>query len=219
MAAYGYVSTSESSTRKPYLIDTPCHVSNTCWIILEATPGFQYLTKRVLIIRALWMKVHNMSQHLTLCVGYMSGCDFHSALTNAPAAFQRCMEGVLEDLRDECCSPYLDDVLCYSTTSDSHIQALRQLFGRMREHGIKLQPKKCELFKQQVRYTSRVVSSEGVQIDPKDLEAVAQLKEREPKTVGEVRALLGFLSYYGSYIQDFARLARPVFELVQGQKD
>lgn len=70
-----------------------------------------------------------------------------------------------------------------------------------------------------MRYIGRVVPSEGVQIAPKDLEAVIQLKEREPRTVGEVRALLGFLSYYRSYIQDFARLVRPLFELVQGQKD
>lgn len=47
-------------------------------------------------------------------------------------------------------------------------------------------------------------------MDPKDLEAVLQLKERQPKTIGEVRAMLGLLGYYRSYIQDFARLARPV---------
>lgn len=42
----------------------------------------------------------------------------------------------------------------------------------------------------------RLVTSEGVQIDPKDLEAVQHLKDKEPKNVGEVRALLGFLGYY-----------------------
>lgn len=64
----------------------------------------------------------------------------------------------------------------------------------------------------------RLVSGEGVQIDPKDLEAVTQFKERKPTTVGEVRALLGFLSYYRSFIQDFSRVARPLFELLQNME-
>lgn len=134
-------------------------------------------------------------------------------LTNAPAAFQRCMEGVLDGLRDECCSPYLDDVLCFSKTFQEHVEDLRRVFQRLRKHGVKLRPKKCELFKRQVRYVGRLVTSEGVQIDPKDLEAVLHLKEREPKNVGEVRALLGFLGYYRSFIQDFSRIARPLFKL------
>lgn len=135
-------------------------------------------------------------------------------LTNAPAAFQRCMEGVLEGIRDECCAPYLDDVLCYSKSFSDHVDHLRNVFSKMREHGIKLRPKKCELFRSQVRYIGRLVSGDGIQIDPADLEAVRALKNKEPRTVGEVRTLLGFLSYYRSYIQDFSRLAKPLFELL-----
>ena len=50
-----------------------------------------------------------------------------------------------------------------------------------------------EMFKLQVRYIGRMVSVEGVQIDPNNLEAVLQLKEEQPITVEEVRPLLGFL--------------------------
>ena len=136
-------------------------------------------------------------------------------LSNCPAVFQRCMESVLEGLRDDHCSPYLDDVLCYSKTFLAHVEDVRRVLCQLRASGIKLRPNKCDLFKRQVRYVGRLVSGEGVQIDPKDLEAVTQFKERKPTTVREVRALLGFLSYYRSFIQDFSRVARPLFELRQ----
>lgn len=85
----------------------------------------------------------------------------------------------------------------------------------MKEHGIKLRPTKCELFKREVRYLGRLVSGEGVKIDPQDLAAVLALKEKEPRTIGDVKSLLGFLGYYRSFIQDFSRLAKPLFELLK----
>lgn len=86
---------------------------------------------------------------------------------------------------------------------------------QIRGQGIKLRPKKCEVFRQQVRYIGWMVSCKGVQIDPKDLEAVLLLKGKELLTIGEIRTLPGFLGYYRLFIQDFSRLAKPLFELLQ----
>lgn len=63
------------------------------------------------------------------------------------------------------------------------------------------------------------MTTEGIQIDPQDLEAIQHLKDREPKNLGEVRALLGFLGYYRTFIQDFSRLARPLFQRIGSPRD
>lgn len=125
------------------------------------------------------------------------------------------MEEMLGPLRDECCTPYLDDVLCYAKTFEEHVENLRKVLQALQRHGVKLRPEKCELFRQEVRYVGRLVSAEGVRVDPRDLEAVKVLTSKTPRTVGDVRKLTGFLGYYRSYIQDFSQIARPIYMLLQ----
>lgn len=140
-------------------------------------------------------------------------------LSNAPAAFQRSMEEMLDTLRDECCIPYLDDVLCFSKSFDEHVQVLQKVLQALQRHGVKLKPAKCELFRKEVRYVGRLVSADGVKVDPKDIEAVQALKHKRPQTVGEVRQLLGFLSYYRTYVQDFSSIAKTLYDLLQVKSD
>ena len=139
-------------------------------------------------------------------------------LTNAPAAFQRYMEGCLGDLRDEICVPYLDDVLVFSRSFEQHIQHVRQVLQRQRQSGIKLRAKKCDFFKREVCYVGRVISEEGYKMNPREVEAVQALRHETPTTVREVRKLMGFLSYYRSYIPDFSRTAKPLYELLAKPK-
>ncbi|PIK37585.1 hypothetical protein BSL78_25582 [Apostichopus japonicus] len=139
-------------------------------------------------------------------------------LKNAPAEFQRYMEGCLDGLNNDICFVYLDDVLVHGSTFKEHLENLKKVLARLQQHGIKLKASKCKLFQRQVRYLGRLVTEEGHKLDPADLEPVLSLKDKKPSTVGELRKMLGFIGYYRSYIQNFSAIASPLFKLLQKEK-
>lgn len=63
----------------------------------------------------------------------------------------------------------------------------------------------------------RVISA-GYKTNPKEVEAVQALKHETPTTVRERRKLMVFLSYYRSYVPDFSRTAKPLYELLAKPK-
>ena len=136
-------------------------------------------------------------------------------LPNAPASFQRFMEGCLGGLQDEICIPYLDDIIVFSKSFEEHLDHVKTVLQWLRAHGVKLKAKKCNFFRKEVCYLGRIVSEEGYRIDPKNVYALKSLKETPPKSVGDVRKLLGLLGYYRRYVPDFAKLAKPLFDLLK----
>ena len=135
-------------------------------------------------------------------------------LMNAPASFQRFMEHCLGELCDEIAIPYLDDVIVFSQTFEEHVEHLRTVLRRLREHGVKLKQKKCKLFKREVTFLGRVVSKDGYSMDPENISAVASLTKTTPQTIGDIRKLLGLLSYYRRYVPNFAQKAKPLYDLL-----
>ena len=163
-------------------------------------------------------KMSPESQHKTafiLPMGLYEWRRIPFGLMNAPAAFQRSMENSLQGLRDEICSPYLDDTIVYSEDFDSHLDHVRQVLRRLNEHGVKLNPKKCKLFCKEVSYLGRIISEEGYRMDPKNIEPVLALKTLKPRNASDVRRLVGLLSVYRRFIPHFAKEAKPLYDLLK----
>lgn len=134
-------------------------------------------------------------------------------LTNAPATFQRLMEMVLRGLPWKICLVYLDDVLIYSRSFEEHLRHLEEVFRRFQASDLKLNPAKCCLAKDHVRFLGHIVSKNGIQPDPRNVESVKNWPT--PRTPTEVRAFLGLCSYYRKFIRGFAHHAAPLHALTE----
>ena len=117
-------------------------------------------------------------------------------------------------MEGEICTPCLDDIIVCSKSFQDHINHLRKVFQHLREHGVKLKPKKCKLFRRELNFFRRVVSAEGYKLDPATIAPVLNLAKTPPKMVGQVRQVLGLLGYYRRYIRDFSRIAKLIYDLL-----
>ena len=63
------------------------------------------------------------------------------------------------------------------------------------------------------------MSEGGYRPDLANLEDVVKLKDTQPQTIGDVRKLLGLLGYYRRYIPNFARMAKPLFDLTKRSQE
>ena len=73
---------------------------------------------------------------------------------------------------------------------------MRTVLRRLKAHGVKLKLKKCKFFEKEVVFLGRLVSERGYRIDSENANAVITLKDNPPKTVGDVRKIVGLLGYY-----------------------
>lgn len=137
-------------------------------------------------------------------------------LTNAPATFQRTMEQVFGDLHFKGVLVYLDDILVHAPTFRQTLNLLEEVFKRLERHNFTINFTKSHFFPETLKYLGHILSDGQVKPDLTRVETLSKIAP--PKTVHDVRALLGFLGYYHIYIPRFAQLLEPTFALLRGLK-
>ncbi len=103
---------------------------------------------------------------------------------------------------------YLDDVILYAPDCDTLAARIDKLFSRLTEACAKLNLSKCHFGQRSVKYLGHVISEQGCQPHPKNVEAVVNMKP--PKNLKEVRRFLGLTGFYRKFILAYAQLALPL---------
>ena len=157
-------------------------------------------------------------QYTAFMLGSMGLYEYESmpfGLCNAPPTFQRLMQNCLGELNLTYCLIYLDDVIIFSQTEEEHLERMRVVFDRLREHGLKLKPSKCDMFKTEINYLAHHVSKKGVLPSKKNLEAIAECPP--PDTYTKVKSFVGLVDHYRCFIKGFANIAAPLYDLTSGE--
>lgn len=134
-------------------------------------------------------------------------------LKRAPATFQRLMNNVLVGLQGIECFVYMDDIIIYGYNLAEHNSRLQNVFDKLRDHNLKLQPEKCHFLSKQIAYLGHLITENGVSPDPAKLEAVSSYPL--PKKEKDIKSFLGFAGYYRRFIPNFAKLAKPLTSLLK----
>ena len=117
------------------------------------------------------------------------------------------MDIVLIGLKWKTCLIYLDDVVVFSKSFDSHLSELKDVLTAIKKAGLRLKISKCQFGVTTLHMLGHLVDQQGIRPNPEKVRAV---QDFPPKDVKSVRSFLGLCSYYRKCILNFASIAKPL---------
>ena len=135
-------------------------------------------------------------------------------LRNAAQTFQRFMDQVLRGL--PFAYDYIDDLLIASRNEEEHQDHLRLVFQRLQDHGIVINPSKCELGVQKLRFLGHMIDHHGVHPCSDKVQAVQEFPL--PVTASKLRKFLGLVNFYHRFLPNAAYTLQPLHKLLGATK-
>jgi len=135
-------------------------------------------------------------------------------LRNAAQTFQRFIDEVLHGLTQ--CYAYIDDILVASENEEEHAKHLGQLFKCLKEYGVKVNPAKCVLGKNKIKFLGYEVSATGTQPLPARVEVIKNF--RKPNTIKQLRQFLRMVNFYRRFIPGAAKEQAILNDMLKGPK-
>jgi hypothetical protein len=88
-------------------------------------------------------------------------------LTNAPTFFMNLMNSVFMDYLEKFVMVFIDDILIYSQSEEEHVDHLKMVLQRLREHQLYAELSKCEFWIDEVLFLGYIINKDGLAVDPK----------------------------------------------------
>ncbi|KAI5343708.1 hypothetical protein L3X38_011584 [Prunus dulcis] len=151
-----------------------------------------------------------------MCPGHIGAFEYTVmpfGLRNAGATYQRAMNSIFHDMIGHSLEVYIDDVVIKSPEEGNHISSLRKAFLRMRQHKLKMNPKKCVFGVQAGNFLGFLVHQRGIEIDKNKAKSI--MEALPPRNKKALQSLLGKINFLRRFISNSAGKIQPFSSLLK----
>ncbi|KAI5349829.1 hypothetical protein L3X38_002718 [Prunus dulcis] len=151
-----------------------------------------------------------------MCPGHISAFEYTVmpfGLRNAGATYQRAMNSIFHDMIGHSLEVYIDDVVIKSPEEGNHISSLRKAFLRMRQHKLKMNPKKCVFGVQAGNFLGFLIHQRGIEVDKNKAKSI--IEALPPRNKKELQSLLGKINFLRRFISNSAGKIQPFSSLLR----
>ena len=139
-------------------------------------------------------------------------------LNVSPPIWQSYINTILNCLESrKYCEAIMDDLLLFTPSKQMHMRKLEDLLKALLKNGLKISPRKCQLFKTELQYMGNTIFIQGKRVCVKPLrsrlEAIQKLEP--PKTVEGCRSFAGTVNFLSIFCQDLQKLLKPIYDLTR----
>ena len=114
------------------------------------------------------------------------------------------------------CEAKMDNLLHFTPSKRSHFDKLEDLLKALRKNGLKISPKKCQLFKTEMQYMGNTIFISNIRVCVKPLrskiEAIQKLKP--PTMIKECRSFVGMVNFVSIFCPELQGLLKPIYGLM-----
>ena len=105
----------------------------------------------------------------------------------------------------------MDAILVFGKSFKEHDEHLKETLCKLQEANLTLNEEKCEFAKPSVEFLGTIVNAEGIQVDPKKVEAITKMAA--PQHPSELR-FLGMVNQLSKFQPHIAELTKPLRDLL-----
>ena len=139
-------------------------------------------------------------------------------LNISPTIWQSYINAILDCLQSrKYCEVIMDDLLLFTPSKSSHFDKLEDLLKALRKNGLKISPKKCQLFKTELQYMGNTIFIRNKRVCVKPLrsriEAIQKLKP--PTMIKECRSFVGMVNFVSIFCPKLQGLLKPIYDLTR----
>ena len=113
------------------------------------------------------------------------------------------------------CEAIMDDLL-FTPLKSSHIAKLEDLLRALLKNGLKISPKKCQLFRTNLNYMGNKIFIQNKRVCVKPLRRLEAIQKLQPHTTAKgCRSFAGMVNFLSMFCPELQKLLKPIYDLTR----